>query len=203
MSRYVIGLTGGISCGKSNLSSALKKAGAHVVDADEISRNLTRDGGEALPQIRKAFGDACFQGSSLDRKALAGLVFGNEENRNRLNAILHPLILRAMKKEMDDFDGITVLDVPLLYECGMDKWCDEVWCAYIPQKEQVKRLCARDGLTKKEALLRIRAQMPALQKARLADRVIRTAGTPKESADAVLALWRETRQRLEKEKSLA
>ena len=96
MSAYVIGLTGGISTGKSNLSSVLKTAGATIIDADEISRSLTAPGGEALPLIRKAFGDRVFEGDILNRRALGELVFGNEENRKILNDIVHPLVFQKM-----------------------------------------------------------------------------------------------------------
>lgn len=202
MSSYVIGLTGGIACGKSTLSAALKKAGAHVIDADEISRSLTAENGEALPLIRQAFGDGVFEGSVLNRRALAGAVFGCPEKLDQLNQIMHPLVLSRVREEIEGFSGVSVLDVPLLYECGMEAWCDEVWCAYVPQKEQLIRLRERDHMTRKEALQRIRAQMPALKKARLSRQIIRTDRNFEESAEAVLKLWEETLSRIEKEKTL-
>ena len=200
MSAYVIGLTGGIACGKSNLSSALRTAGACVIDADQISRALTAPGGEALPAIRAAFGSGVFAGDSLNRRALGALVFEDEKARERLNAITHPLVFKEMRRQLDGCAGAAVLDVPLLFECGIDAWCDEIWCAYLPQREQVKRLMARDGLTRGEALGRIRAQMPAREKARRSDRVIRTDGSREESARIVLSLWRELSPNIRKEK---
>ena len=188
MSRYVIGLTGGIACGKSHLAKALRDAGACIVDADEISRNLTAEGGPALDQIRAAFGDGVFQGERLDRRALGERVFADESALARLNAILHPMIFAEMRRRLDEEKGIVVMDVPLLYETGLDGWCDEIWCAYVPQKEQIKRLRARDGLTRKAALERIRAQMPAREKANRADRVIRTDREREASAAEVLRL---------------
>ena len=196
MSAYVIGLTGGISTGKSNLSSALKKAGATIIDADEISRSLTAPGGEALPLIRQAFGDRVFEGDILNRRALGELVFGNEENRKILNDIVHPLVFQKMKDEIAASHEPVILDVPLLFECGMDSWCDEIWCAYLPQKMQVKRLMARDGLSYRQAMNRIHSQMPTLEKAKKSHRVIRTTGSREESAAIVLSLWRETLQKL-------
>ncbi|MBO2516458.1 MAG: dephospho-CoA kinase [Clostridiales bacterium] len=191
MSSYVIGLTGGIACGKSNLSRALREAGACVIDADEISRALTEKDGAALPALREAFGDGIFSGDELDRRALALMVFGNEKNMERLNGILHPMIFAEMDARLDACEGIAVLEVPLLYECGLEKKCDEVWCAYVPQKEQVRRLCKRAGIGTKEALQRVHSQMSPLKKAHLADRVIRTGGTKEESARQVLELYRE------------
>ncbi len=192
MSRYVIGLTGGIACGKTHLSNALREHGVHVIDADEISRRLTGSGGDALPAVRAAFGDQVFQGESLDRKALAREIFGDEEKRKKLNGILHPMIFAAMRREMDGDEGPVVLDVPLLFETGLDQWCDEIWCAYTPQREQVRRLMKRDGITGREALARIRSQMPTREKAKLADHVIRTDGSKEQSAAIVLSLWRQT-----------
>jgi len=190
MSSYVIGLTGGIACGKTNLSDALRKEGAPVIDADEISRSLTAPGGDALPLIRKAFGDPVFDGDNLNRKKLGALVFSDPQALKTLNGITHPLSLQKMKEEMDRHPGTVVLDVPLLFETGLDQWCDEIWCAYLPQQEQLKRLMARDGITRAAALQRIHSQMPTLQKARRADHVIRTCGSREESAALVLALWR-------------
>lgn len=189
MSRYVIGLTGGIACGKSHLARTLRDAGACLVDADEISRSLTAEGGPALEKIRAAFGDGVFQGEKLDRRALGERVFADESALARLNAILHPMIFEEMRRRIDEEKGIVVMDVPLLYETGLDGWCDEIWCAYVPQKEQIKRLRARDGLTRKAALERIRAQMPAREKANRADRVIRTDRDREASAAEVLRLW--------------
>lgn len=190
MSTYVIGLTGGIACGKTNLSDALRKEGAPVIDADEISRSLTAPGGEALPLLRQAFGDEIFDGETLNRKALGALVFSNPDARERLNQITHPFIFQKMRAQMAQYPGAVVLDVPLLFETGLDAWCDEIWCAYLPQKEQVKRLMTRDGLTYRAAMQRICAQMPTIQKARKARHIIRTSGSREESAAIVVSLWR-------------
>jgi len=192
MSGRVIGLTGGIACGKTNLSNALRGRGVTVIDADEISRALTAEGGEALPAIRAAFGDGVFAGEKLDRRALGSAVFGDKEKLRRLNSILHPLIFARMREELAAAgDRNVVLDVPLLYETGLDQWCDEVWCAYATQKEQLQRLMKRDGLTRAEALRRIRNQMPTREKARRATKVIRTDGSKETSASIVLSLWQQ------------
>lgn len=190
---YLIGLTGGIACGKSNLSSALQKAGAVVIDADQISRSLTAKDGPALPAIRQRFGDQVFKGPELDREKLAQAVFGRPEALQDLNAILHPMVFEGIQQQIEAHSNelALVIDVPLLYETGFDKACDTVWCAWAPEDEQIKRLQAR-GMSLEHARLRIKSQMPALEKARRADKVITTTGTKEESAQAVLALWAET-----------
>ena len=197
MSKYVIGLTGGIACGKSNLSKALKAQGVPVIDADEISRSLTAAGGPALPAIREIWGEKVFEGEELNRRALSDIVFSDPNEREKLNGILHPMVLSEIHRQMDEQDGPVVMDVPLLYEVGMDSWCQEIWCAYVPQKEQVRRVRKRGQITYKEALRRIHSQMPVMEKRKRADYVIRTEGTKEESARAALALWESALKRAE------
>lgn len=198
MSDYVIGLTGGIACGKSNLSRVLRASGVPLVDADEISRSLTAKGGAGLKPIRERWGGAVFDGEELNRRALSDIVFSNPHEREALNAILHPLIFQEMRRQMDEVSGPVVLDVPLLFETGLDAWCDEIWCAYVPQQEQVRRLRKREGVTRAEALRRVRAQMPTMEKRKRASRVIRTDGTKEESGQIVLSYWRDAMARLNK-----
>ena len=200
MSKYVIGLTGGIACGKSNISRALKEAGVPVIDADEISRNVTAKGGIALPAIRKAFGDQVFDGEELNRRALSDIVFADPQAREALNGIIHPMVLAEIHRQMDETDGPVVMDVPLLFEVGMDSWCQEIWCAYVPQKEQVRRVRKRGKITYAEALRRIHSQMPVMEKRKRADHVIRTTSTKEESGKIALALWQNVINRLNEAK---
>lgn len=168
----IIGLTGGIACGKSTVAAMLRGLGAPVIDADAISRSLTAPGGEALPAIRSAFGDTVFHpDGTLDRKALAALVFGNSQQLKRLNAITHPLILSRMQSEIDlcreEGAPLVVLDVPLLLEAGFDRLCTQTLCVFADEETQIARLRSRDGMPRQEALARIRSQMPVAQKAAL------------------------------------
>ncbi|MDO5325092.1 MAG: dephospho-CoA kinase [Clostridia bacterium] len=200
MSKYVIGLTGGIACGKSNISRALKEAGVPVIDADEISRNVTAMGGPALPAIREKWGDQVFDGDELNRRALSDIVFADPQAREALNAIIHPMVLSEIHRQMDETDGPVVMDVPLLFEVGMDSWCQEIWCAYVPQKEQVRRVRKRGKITYAEALRRIHSQMPVMEKRKRADHVIRTTGTKEESGRRALALWQDAVKRINEAK---
>ena len=183
---YVIGLTGGIASGKSNLTSALAALGAEVIDADQISRALTAPGGKALPGIREAFGEAYFRGDALDRKALGRLVFSDPEALKKLNGLTHPLILKEIRDRLRALEAagkpVCVLDAPLLFEAGLEGLCDTVWCAWLPKKLQVKRLRERDGLTGIEAAKRIASQMPPAEKKKRSDLVIDTRGSREESA---------------------
>ena len=202
MNRYVIGVTGGIACGKTNLTDTLKALGAVVIDADEVSRALTAPGGEALAPIRAAFGDGVFRGDDLDRRALGSIVFSDPDSKKLLEDILHPMIRERIASLLDRAEGIVFLSAPLLFECGYEKICDEVWCVYVPQREQLRRLMARDRLTRAEALRRIGSQWSAFKKAGLSDVVIRTDGTPEESAEKVTGLYLDRKETCLAERSL-
>ena len=196
-----IGLTGSIACGKSTVSQYLKQKGCLIVDADAISRALTADGGAALPEIRKAFGDGVFSGASLDRAMLGQLVFADAQKREMLNAILHPMILTEIRRQLDQLDApgrIVVGDIPLLYECGMENMFDTVWVVRADRETQIQRLFERDGLNREQAEHRINSQMPLDEKIRRADAVIDTSGTIEQTqkqVDVLLAALKPARRR--------
>lgn len=192
----LIGLTGGIACGKSHLSQALKEHGVTVIDADQISRSLTAPGGAALPDVRAAFGDGVLSGEELDRAKLAQRVFGDEAALKTLNGILHPMVFEAIEQAIHDnhHQPALVLDIPLLYETGYDKRCGAVFCAWAPEATQLERLKER-GLSEEEARARIGSQMSALEKAKRADRLIITTGSREESARAIWNIYQETIRR--------
>ena len=176
---YVIGLTGGIGCGKSEAAKYLEALGAVRFDADEVSRALTAPGGEALPAIRGQFGDGVFRpDGALDRAALARIVFSSAPHRRALEAILHPLVQREMLRRLDAAaeagERVVVLEVPLLFETGMDALCDETWVLYLDREMQISRIAVRDGLSREDAEARIDSQMPAEERNARATRVINT-----------------------------
>ncbi len=196
---YLIGLTGGIACGKSMLSKALQEHGAVVIDADAISRSLTAKGGKALPKIRERFGDLVFDGDTLNRKALGDAVFADEKALSDLNSLMHPIIFEEMNRQitLNADQPAVILEVPLLYETGYDRICDEVWSAWTTEKAQMERLRDR-GLSDEEARQRIKSQMPAMKKATLADRVIITTGEKAANAKAVIRLWEDCVRRIKR-----
>ncbi len=194
---YIIGLTGGIASGKSTLAKALAQAGTPVIDADQISRELTAPGGLALPHLRQAFGEGVFENGHLNRQALGALVFSDEDARARLNGLLHPLIWQEMKERLAQLNQqpAVVLDVPLLFESGWDKHCHEVWSVWVPPFVQVIRMIRRDGLTWKQACQRLKSQMPGRERRRRSDHVIYTGGSKDKSARKALALWQDALRR--------
>ena len=176
---FVIALTGGIACGKSTVSGMLSRLGASIIDADQISRSLTAPGGAALPAIRQTFGDSVFHtDGTLDRPALSAVVFADKAAIEKLNAITHPMVKQEMETQLDHCRKqgapLVVLDVPLLFEANMQHMADLTACAYCGEETQIARMNSRNGFDRKQALSRIRSQMPVQQKAALCDAVIDT-----------------------------
>lgn len=190
----VLGLTGGIACGKSTISLTLKELGAVIVDGDVLSRELTAENGPALPDIRRAFGDDVFHpDGSLNRRALGSVVFADGKARATLDGIMQPLLLTLILRDMEDARNsgaaVCVLDMPLLYEKGLERLCDRVWCAYVPRETQLERLMQRDGFTREEAEDRLRSQLPAKEKVARADVVIDTSGPMDYTKAYVISLY--------------
>lgn len=189
-----IGLTGSIACGKSNVSAVLRELGAAVVDGDLLSRELTAPGGPALPAIREAFGGGVFHADgTLNRRALGDVVFASNAARKRLDGLMQPLlrslILRRMEEARAGGAKICVLDMPLLFEAGLDVLCDTVWCVHLPREEQLRRLMARDGLTLSQAEARLRSQLSSDEKAARAQVVIDTSGSIDDTRAMIPALY--------------
>ena len=185
---YVLGLTGGIGCGKSAAAQFLESLGAAHIDADAISRELTAQDGAALPLIRNHFGDDVFTSDgTLNRAALAQVVFYDEAQRRALERIIHPMVRREVINRIKASDAaVTVLDVPLLFESGLDTLCDAVWSMSLDTRTQVERVCERDGLSPEQAMARVRSQMSARERDARATCVI-SSDRPVEETQAELA----------------
>ena len=199
---YVIGLTGGIGTGKSEAARYLASLGAAHFDADAVSRALTAPGGAALDDIRERFGDGVFNpDGTLDRAALGRIVFGDAAWRRALEAILHPLVQREMLRQMDEAAEsgakVILLDVPLLFETGMDALCDETWCMTVDRETQISRVSARDRLTREEIEARIESQMPAEERASRATHVIDSGQSVERTRQALSQLYHQALKRAE------
>ena len=183
MTMKIIGLTGGIGTGKSTVSDYLKKNGCMIIDADEISRKMTAKGAPALAVIKKTFGDRYVSADGeLDRKALGDLVFGDSEKLGILQNIITEKVIDETKcrlKNLSDtkYDGIIVLDAPLLYECNMDDIADENWLVKSDNEVRIERVAARDNLTRDQIMARIDNQMSQREKEKRSDYIIDNSGT--------------------------
>ena len=197
---YIIGLTGGIGCGKSEASAHLKRLGAVHVDADAISRSLTAPEGEALPQIRELFGDGVFApDGTLDRAKLGEVVFASQEHRRVLEGILHPLVQNRAWRQIEEAgqcgERVVVLDVPLLFETGMDVLCDEVWTVTAPAEIQLMRVMER-GLTREQAQARIDSQMSSEERCARSARVISTDRSIERTQAELTSLFQQVLKKL-------
>lgn len=174
----IIGLTGSIGSGKSTVSARLKSLGALILDADIIAREVVEIGTEGLKQIERVFGsEAIAADGSLDRKAVARIVFADSEKRQQLNGIIHPAVLSELKRrssaqQAKDRTRLIIWDVPLLIEAGWADLTDSVWLVTAPMQTRLERIIARDGCTLSQAENRICAQLSEDEKRRYSNEVI-------------------------------
>ena len=186
-----IGLTGGIGSGKSTVSRLLEQRGAVIVDADAIAREVVASGTPGLAAVVEAFGDGVVASDgSLDRPALAAVVFADPEARKRLDAIVHPLV-RARATEVAaaaPADAVVVNDVPLLIETGQAGSYDLVLVVEADPATRVARLVQR-GLTAEDARARMAAQATDEQRRAVADVVLDNSGTLEELEAQVDRFW--------------
>ncbi|MBF0754036.1 MULTISPECIES: dephospho-CoA kinase [Jeotgalicoccus] len=176
----IIGLTGGIASGKTTVSDYLKKRGYVVLDADAYSKKTTAKNGPAIPAIIEAFGaDIVSESGELDRKKLGSIIFNDADKRRELNEIVHPLIREMMNADEEKYiqKGHVFLDIPLLFENGLNERCDLVVTVFVDRDTQIKRLTARNDLTVEEAEARINSQMPLTEKVQKSDFRLDNNGT--------------------------
>ena len=192
-----LGLTGGIGSGKSTVAAWLQQHGAHLVDTDALSRQLTQAGGGAIEALRQAFGDdAIGPDGALDRQAMRELVFRDPEAKRRLEALLHPLIgLEAARQAAQAQPGqMVIFDVPLLVESRAWRTrVDQVLVIDCSPMRQVARVMQRSGLSAQAVEAIIATQAPRARRLGAADVVIANdhdaLGPLHDSLEALWALW--------------
>ncbi|MEY2492024.1 MAG: dephospho-CoA kinase [Verrucomicrobiota bacterium] len=194
----VIGITGGISTGKSTFTKSLRELlpSAQFFDADEMARDLTTSDSDVLAEIRDRFGPEVFQANGeLNRGALRAIVFNAPERRRDLERILHPRIRQRWSGEAEKYRRSTerfFADIPLLYETGGDTLCDRVVVVACSEEIQVERLMKRMQINPAEARTIIAAQMPLEDKIKRAHHVVWNNGPQSLLADQarlLVNLW--------------
>jgi dephospho-CoA kinase len=174
----VVGLTGGVATGKSTVAKMFEQCGAIVIDADQLARDVVKPGKPAWREIVILFGKTVLnQDRSLNRQALGNIVFRNPKKRRQLERIIHPRVAREQAHLSNAIarthpKAVVIYDVPLLFEAGIDKRVDKTIVVTANHQAQIARLKKRNGLSRVEAICRIRTQMPVSKKIRLADIVI-------------------------------
>lgn len=189
----MVGLTGGIGAGKSVVARRLADLGAVLIDSDRVAREVVAPGTDGLREIEAAFGSRVFRDGALDRGALGAVVFGDEEARRRLEAIVHPRV-RARSAELAAQappDAIAVNDVPLLVEVGLAPTYHLVIVVEAAADVRVARLVGARGMTPEQASARIRAQADDERRRAAADVLLVNDRGLDELHTAVDAVWRE------------
>ena len=174
----VIGLTGGIGTGKSTVSAYLKEKQIPVIDADAIARDMTKPGAPVLPKISALLGESVLlPDGSLNRKAVADLIFQDSALLKAYEALTTREVIAQCQREIERCReeggcSMAVLDAPLLFESGADRFVDETWLVCADLEVRLARVARRDGTSREQILRRIDHQMPDEEKKALADHVI-------------------------------
>ena len=183
-----VGLTGGIASGKSFVGEALAGHGCLLIHADELGHAVLVPGGEAYQPVVQEFGrEILGSDGAIDRRALAALVFGDPERLARLNALVHPAVIRHEDESIAAFglpqpDGIAVVEAAILIETGSYARFDKLILVTCTEQQQVERALRREGALESDIRARISRQMPLAEKRKYADFVIDTSG---EKADTL------------------
>ncbi|MFB9330122.1 dephospho-CoA kinase [Paenibacillus aurantiacus] len=193
----ILGLTGGIACGKSTVSAMLVRRGAQLVDADKVAREVVLPGEPALDEIISLFGQGVIaEDGTLNRRELGSIVFADADKLKQLERILHPAIRGRMREQVEAYEaadphGLVVADIPLLYETGQADSYERIMVVYIPRLLQIQRLMTRNSLPQEEAVRRIDLQMDIEEKRQRADFVIDNSGDLDATERQIDDFWRE------------
>jgi len=195
-----VGLTGGIASGKSTVAKMFAKNGAHLIDFDELAHEVQEPEKPAWKEVVNHFGKRILQpDKKIDRVKLGKIVFADKEKLSELNNIVHPLVYQEWHARLEKIckkekHAIVLSDIPLLFEGNMQHLFDLTMLVFIAPKEQIRRLMARNGVSKEEAGKRLKSQMPISEKISLADIVIDNEGSIPETEKRVGQVWQELLQ---------
>jgi len=190
----VIGITGGFGTGKTFVASIMKRSfGAKVLNADEIAHDVIRKGTPAYKKIVAVFGEEILDdGRNIRRRRLADIAFGNKENLRRLNRIVHPGVIRYIKRAVRQAGkkDVIVIDAPLLVEANLTGMVDKLIVVKAARKAQLERCAKKFCIKERDVLDRIKNQISLAEKIKLADFVVDNNGTKSETRKQVKEIWR-------------
>lgn len=189
-----IGLTGGIASGKSTVSAHLKHLGAYVIDADIVSREITKKGSFVLQKLKDELGKEIVDNDgNLNRPLVRNIVFNDAVMLKKLNKVIHPEIIREISSRIEDVCNkdipVVVVDAALLIETGIYKKMDQVWLVFLEKQVQIERLMKRDNISYTDALNIIKSQMELEQKVKYADYIIDNNFTEEYTLKQTENLW--------------
>ena len=192
-----VGLTGSIGVGKSFVAGVLAQLGCYVLDADQTAREVVAPGSAGLAAVVKTFGANVLQkNGTLDRQALATLVFADEQKRQLLNSIIHPFIIARQDEQLrlwetQNPEGIGVVDAALMVESGSYRRFDKLIVVHCRAEVQLERVMERNGWSREEAESRIQAQMPQEEKTKFADYLIDSSNGFEDTRKQTEAVYRQ------------
>jgi dephospho-CoA kinase len=195
-----VGLTGGLACGKTFVGQTLADLGCLLIQADRLGHEALEPGGEAFDDVVREFGsDILDESGRIDRRVLAARVFGNGERLARLNALVHPSVVRQEETLMTEFaagrpNGIAVVEAAILIETGSYKRFDKIILVTCAGEQQVRRAMKRDGMDEAEAMARISRQMPLEEKRKYADFIIDASGDKERTVEQTRRVYDELRR---------
>lgn len=190
----IVGLTGGFGSGKSFVASLFKSLGAKVVDADKLGHKALKKGSAAYKKVVAEFGKKIlFPDLSINRKALAGLVFADKKDLAKLNRIVHPVIIGDIVKRIHRAAkcGILIVDAPLICETNITGLMNVLIVVKASKKNQIERCSGKFGMRREDVCARIAHQMPLNRKIRMADYVVNNNGTKRDTEKQIRKIWRE------------
>lgn len=190
----IIGITGGIGSGKTEVAKIFKKLGAKIISGDEIGKEVVEKNRSVLKKLVKIFGEGILnRNKKLNRRKLGKIAFSSIENRDKLNTIVHPYLLSNLKKQIKEHrkkgPGVVIVDAALIIEWGLQKELDYLILVESSFQNRIKRLKEYSGYSQKEAINRIKAQIKDRTRRKYADYVIRNDKDLKELKRKVLFLW--------------
>jgi len=192
-----VGLTGGIACGKSTVAQMLVHLGAHLIDFDKLAHEVQQPGKPAWKEIIIHFGKGILnQDETIDRVKLAQIVFADKKELKALNNIVHPHVFNLWQKRLDKIKrkeehAIVLSDIPLLFEGKTQNLFDLTILVLISPEEQICRLMARNSMSREEAQVRLKNQMPIDKKIKLADIIIENKDTQEKTKKTVAKVWQD------------
>jgi dephospho-CoA kinase len=200
----VIGLTGGIGTGKSEVARIFQELGAVLINADQIGHQAYAPHSEIWQEVVNSFGKEILQPSGeIDRQKLGSIVFADPDQLTRLNRIMHPRMARMVAEQIQELveqgTDVVVVEAALLFEAGWDNMADEIWSTDAPEALIIKRLQSRSGLSQEEARKRIDSQMSAEERRSRSQVVVDNSGDLVELDRIVRSIWdRRVKAKVEK-----
>lgn len=192
----LIGITGGIASGKTEVAKIFKSLGAKILSGDEIGKDVVWEYPQLLKKLIKTFGDQILDSRRrLNRKKLGEIAFSSSSSTKKLNRIVHPFLLRDLKEKIESFrvggyEKPVVIDAALIVEWELHEKLDYLIFVVCSKRKRIKRLIERKGYTRKDAEQRIEAQLPEYTKRKHADYIIENEGDLKELRAKTKDVWR-------------